>query len=170
VETSRRRWQPRKIGPALAAGCPVVLKPAEDTPLTALALAALAQRRRGCPTEWSTWSPRPSRGPRWRRCLNDPRVRKLSFTGSTEVGRLLLAQAAKSVVSCSMSLGGNAPFIVFEDADIDAAVEGALIAKLRNGGEACTAGQPVLRARGGGRAVQRDVRRADERPWWSGPA
>src|SRR6202042_3430444 len=71
--------------------------------------------------------------------LNDPRVRKLSFTGSTEVGRILLREAAETVVNCSMELGGNAPFIIFEDADIDAAVEGALIAKMRNGGEACTA-------------------------------
>src|SRR6202167_2662856 len=130
----------RKIGPALAAGCSVVLKPAEDTPLTALALAALLSEA-GVPdgvVNVVTTS-RSGAGPAVEAMLNDPRVRKLSFTGSTQVGRLLLAQAAKSVVSCSMELGGNAPFIVFEDADIDAAVEGALLAKLRNGGEACTA-------------------------------
>src|SRR6202451_2214906 len=123
----------RKIGPALAAGCSVVLKRAEDTPLTALALAALLSEAGvpdGVVNVVSTSKP----GPAVEAMLNDSRVRKLSFTGSTEVGRLLLGQAAKSVVSCSMELGGNAPFIVFEDADIDAAVEGALIAKLRNGG------------------------------------
>ena len=128
----------RKIGPALAAGCSVVLKPAEDTPLTALALAALL-REAGVPDGVVNVVTTSKPGPAVEAMLNDSRVRKLSFTGSTEVGRLLLGQAAKSVMSCSMELGGNAPFIVFEDADIDAAVEGALIAKLRNGGEACTA-------------------------------
>ena len=98
-----------------------------------------AAARRACPTAWSTCVTTSKPGPAVAAMLNDSRVRKLSFTGSTEVGRLLLGQAAKSVMSCSMELGGNAPFIVFEDADIDAAVEGALIAKLRNGGEACTA-------------------------------
>ena len=128
----------RKIGPALAAGCPVVLKPAEDTPLTALALADLL-REAGVPggvvNVVSTSKPAEVVAA----ILGDPRVRKLSFTGSTEVGRILLGQAAKRVVSTSMELGGNAPFIVFDDADIPAAVEGALIAKMRNGGEACTA-------------------------------
>src|ERR1700685_4317843 len=128
----------RKIGPALAAGCSVVLKPAEDTPLTALALAELLSEA-GVPDGVVNVVTTSRPGPAVEAMLNDSRVRKLSFTGSTEVGRLLLAQAAKSVVSCSMELGGNAPFIVFEDADIDAAVEGALLAKLRNGGEACTA-------------------------------
>src|SRR3984893_11841197 len=128
----------RKIGPALAAGCSVVLKPAEDTPLTALALDALLREAGvadGVVNVVTTSKP----GPAVEAMLTDSRVRKLSFTGSTEVGRLLLRQAADSVMSCSMELGGNAPFIVFDDADIDAAVEGALIAKLRNGGEACTA-------------------------------
>src|ERR1700734_686216 len=128
----------RKIGPALAAGCPVVLKPAEDTPLTALALADLL-REAGVPDGVVNVVTMSKPGPAVQAMLNDSRVHKLSFTGSTEVGRILLGQAAKSVVNCSMELGGNAPFIVFEDADIDAAVEGALIAKLRNGGEACTA-------------------------------
>jgi succinate-semialdehyde dehydrogenase/glutarate-semialdehyde dehydrogenase len=128
----------RKIGPALAAGCPVVLKPAEDTPLTALALAALL-REAGVPDGVVNVINTSTPGPVVAAMLGDPRVRKLSFTGSTEVGRLLLAQAAQSVVSSSMELGGNAPFIIFEDADIPAAVEGALIAKMRNGGEACTA-------------------------------
>src|SRR5580698_2782275 len=128
----------RKIGPALAAGCSVVLKPAEDTPLTALALAGLLSEA-GVPDGVVNVVTTSRPGPAVEAMLTDSRVRKLSFTGSTEVGRLLLRQAANSVMSCSMELGGNAPFIVFEDADIDAAVEGALIAKLRNGGEACTA-------------------------------
>jgi succinate-semialdehyde dehydrogenase/glutarate-semialdehyde dehydrogenase len=128
----------RKIGPALAAGCSVVLKPAEDTPLTALALAALLSEA-GVPDGVVNVVATSKPGPAVEAMLNDSRVRKLSFTGSTEVGRLLLGQAARSVMSCSMELGGNAPFIVFEDADLDAAVEGALIAKLRNGGDAAFA-------------------------------
>jgi succinate-semialdehyde dehydrogenase/glutarate-semialdehyde dehydrogenase len=128
----------RKIGPALAAGCSVVLKPAEDTPLTALALAELL-REAGVPDGVVNVVTTSTPGPVVEAMLGDPRVRKLSFTGSTEVGRILLAQAAQRVVSSSMELGGNAPFIVFDDADIPATVEGALIAKMRNGGEACTA-------------------------------
>jgi succinate-semialdehyde dehydrogenase / glutarate-semialdehyde dehydrogenase len=128
----------RKIGPALAAGCTVVLKPAAETPLTALALAALLSEA-GVPDGVVNVVTTTTSGPVCAAMIDDPRVRKLSFTGSTEVGRILLAQAAKTVVSCSMELGGNAPFIIFEDADIPAAVEGALIAKMRNGGEACTA-------------------------------
>jgi succinate-semialdehyde dehydrogenase/glutarate-semialdehyde dehydrogenase len=128
----------RKLGPALAAGCSVVLKPAEDTPLTALALAGLLEEAgvpAGVVNVVSTSRP----GPVVAAIMADPRVRKLSFTGSTEVGRQLLRQGADTVLSCSMELGGNAPFIVFEDADLDAAIEGAMIAKMRNGGEACTA-------------------------------
>jgi len=128
----------RKIGPALAAGCSVVLKPAEDTPLTALALAALLSEA-GVPDGVVNVVNTSTPGPVVAAMMNDSRVRKMSFTGSTEVGRILLGQAAPSVMSTSMELGGNAPFIIFEDADIDAAVEGALIAKMRNGGEACTA-------------------------------
>jgi succinate-semialdehyde dehydrogenase/glutarate-semialdehyde dehydrogenase len=128
----------RKIGPALAAGCSVVLKPAEDTPLTALALASLL-REAGLPDGVLNVVTTSTPAQVVSSLIDDPRVRKLSFTGSTEVGRILLAQAAKSVVSCSMELGGNAPFVIFDDADIPAAVEGALIAKMRNGGEACTA-------------------------------
>jgi succinate-semialdehyde dehydrogenase / glutarate-semialdehyde dehydrogenase len=128
----------RKIGPALAAGCPVVLKPAEDTPLTALALADLL-REAGVPDGVVNVVTTSTPGPVVEAMIADSRVRKLSFTGSTEVGRVLLAQAARSVVSSSMELGGNAPFIIFDDADIPAAVEGALVAKMRNGGEACTA-------------------------------
>jgi succinate-semialdehyde dehydrogenase / glutarate-semialdehyde dehydrogenase len=128
----------RKIGPALAAGCPVVLKPAAETPLTALALADLLAEA-GVPAGVVNVLTTTHSGATVSAMLNDPRVRKLSFTGSTEVGRILLREAAGTVVNCSMELGGNAPFIVFDDADIPAAVEGALIAKMRNGGEACTA-------------------------------
>jgi succinate-semialdehyde dehydrogenase/glutarate-semialdehyde dehydrogenase len=128
----------RKIGPALAAGCTVVLKPAKETPLTALALAELLAEA-GVPDGVVNVVPTNKPGPLTQAVLADPRVRKLSFTGSTEVGRVLLKQAADYVLNCSMELGGNAPFLVFEDADIDAAVEGAFIAKMRNGGEACTA-------------------------------
>jgi succinate-semialdehyde dehydrogenase/glutarate-semialdehyde dehydrogenase len=128
----------RKLGPALAAGCSVVLKPAEDTPLTALALAALLEEA-GVPSGVVNVVSTSRPGPVVAAIMADPRVRKLSFTGSTEVGRQLLRQGADTVLSCSMELGGNAPFIVFEDADLDAAIEGAMIAKMRNGGEACTA-------------------------------
>ena len=128
----------RKIGPALAAGCTVVLKPAKETPLTALAVAELLAEA-GVPDGVVNVLPTAKPGPMTEAVLADPRVRKLSFTGSTEVGRMLLKQASDYVINCSMELGGNAPFLVFEDADIDAAVEGALLAKMRNGGEACTA-------------------------------
>jgi len=128
----------RKIGPALAAGCPVVLKPASDTPLTALRIAAILAEA-GVPDGVVNVLPSRSSGKVVSQLLRDGRVRKLSFTGSTEVGRILLAQAAENVVNTSMELGGNAPFLVFADADLDAAIEGALIAKMRNGGEACTA-------------------------------
>lgn len=128
----------RKIGPALAAGCTVILKPASDTPLTALAIGALLIEA-GVPAGVVNVLPSKRSGAVVGAMLDDPRVRKLSFTGSTEVGRTLLKAAANSVVSCSMELGGNAPFIVFDDADIDEAVEGAMVAKMRNGGSACTA-------------------------------
>jgi succinate-semialdehyde dehydrogenase/glutarate-semialdehyde dehydrogenase len=137
----------RKIGPALAAGCAVVLKPASDTPLTALALGALLSEA-GVPAGVVNVLPSRRSGPVVGAMLHDPRVRKLSFTGSTEVGRGLLHQAADCVVSCSMELGGNAPFIVFDDADIEAAVAGAMVAKMRNGGEACTAANRFLVQRG----------------------
>jgi succinate-semialdehyde dehydrogenase/glutarate-semialdehyde dehydrogenase len=128
----------RKIGPALAAGCPVVLKPAGETPLTALAIAALLSEA-GVPAGVVNVLTSRKSGATVSAMLHDPRVRKLSFTGSTEVGRILLHEAADTVLNCSMELGGNAPFIIFDDADIDAAVDGAMIAKMRNGGEACTA-------------------------------
>jgi succinate-semialdehyde dehydrogenase / glutarate-semialdehyde dehydrogenase len=128
----------RKIGPALAAGCTVLLKPAKETPLTALAVAELLAEA-GVPEGVVNVLPTAKPGPMTEAVLADPRVRKLSFTGSTEVGRMLLKQAADYVMNCSMELGGNAPFLVLEDADIDAAVSGAVLAKMRNGGEACTA-------------------------------
>jgi succinate-semialdehyde dehydrogenase/glutarate-semialdehyde dehydrogenase len=128
----------RKIGPALAAGCTVVLKPASDTPLTALAMAGILAEA-GVPAGVVNVLSSRSSGKVVSAMLRDPRVRKLSFTGSTEVGRILLAQAADHVINTSMELGGNAPFLVFADADLDAAIEGAMIAKMRNAGEACTA-------------------------------
>ena len=128
----------RKIGPALAAGCSVVLKPAKETPLSALAVAELLAEA-GVPDGVVNVLPTAKPGPMTEAVLADPRVRKLSFTGSTEVGRMLLRQAADRVTNCSMELGGNAPFLVLEDADVDAAVDGAFLAKMRNGGEACTA-------------------------------
>jgi succinate-semialdehyde dehydrogenase / glutarate-semialdehyde dehydrogenase len=128
----------RKIGPALAAGCPVVLKPASDTPLTMLALMP-ALEEAGAPAGVVNVIPSRSSGKVVGVMLHDPRVRVVSFTGSTEVGRKLLHEAADNIVKPAMELGGNAPFIVFEDADIDAAIDGAMIAKMRNMGEACTA-------------------------------
>jgi succinate-semialdehyde dehydrogenase / glutarate-semialdehyde dehydrogenase len=128
----------RKIGPALAAGCAVILKPAAETPLTALAVAALLGEA-GLPPGLLNVLPTTRSADVVGALLRDPRVRKLSFTGSTQTGRTLLAQAAERVVKCSMELGGNAPFIVFADADLDAAIDGAMIAKMRHNGEACTA-------------------------------
>ncbi|WP_020499055.1 NAD-dependent succinate-semialdehyde dehydrogenase [Sciscionella marina] len=128
----------RKIGPALAAGCTAVLKPAAQTPLTALALACLLERA-GAPPGVVNVIPTSDPGPVVSALLDDARVRKISFTGSTAVGRRLLAQAADRVLASSMELGGNAPFIVCADADLDAALDGAMIAKMRNGGQACTA-------------------------------
>jgi len=128
----------RKIGPALAAGCTVILKPASLTPLTALAVAGILSEA-GVPGGVVNVLPAAKSGPVVAAMLADPRVRKLSFTGSTEVGRTLLRTAADTITNCSMELGGNAPFLVFEDADLDAAIDGAFVAKMRNGGEACTA-------------------------------
>ncbi|MGZ8369405.1 MAG: NAD-dependent succinate-semialdehyde dehydrogenase [Rhodoplanes sp.] len=128
----------RKIGPALAAGCPCVLKPASETPLTMLALMPILEEA-GAPAGVVNVIPSRRSGPVVSAMLQDQRVRVVSFTGSTEVGRKLLHEAADNVIKPAMELGGNAPFIVFEDADIDAAIEGAMIAKMRNMGEACTA-------------------------------
>ena len=128
----------RKIGPALAAGCTVVLKPAKETPLTALAMASVFEEA-GVPPGVVNVVPSRRSSKIVAAMLRDPRVRKLSFTGSTQAGRVLLAQAAEGIVKCSMELGGNAPFLVFADADLDVAVASAMVAKLRNGGESCTA-------------------------------
>src|SRR5947207_3803148 len=128
----------RKMGPAIAAGCTVVMKPAQQTPLSMLALGQILEEC-GLPggvfNILTTSSSSKTTGP----LIADPRLRKLSFTGSTEVGRKLIEQSAENILKVSMELGGNAPFLVFEDADLDAAVEGALLAKMRNVGEACTA-------------------------------
>jgi succinate-semialdehyde dehydrogenase/glutarate-semialdehyde dehydrogenase len=128
----------RKIGPALAAGCTVILKPAGETPLTAIAIVEILERA-GVPAGVvNLILPTPT-GPAIAKILKDTRVVNLSFTGSTEVGRVLLKEAAERVIRCSMELGGNAPFLVLSDANVDEAVAGALLAKMRNGGAACTA-------------------------------
>ncbi|MCB4860496.1 NAD-dependent succinate-semialdehyde dehydrogenase [Sphingobium sp. PNB] len=137
----------RKIAPALAAGCTCILKPAEETPLTALAVAEI-MRRAGVPAGVVNVVNSSDPGPLCSGILRDPRVRKLSFTGSTEVGRILLRQAADQVISSSMELGGNAPFLVLDDADVEEAIEGAMVAKMRNAGEACTAANRFYVQRG----------------------
>ena len=126
----------RKAGPALAAGCAFVSRPASETPLSALALGALADRA-GIPKGILSIIPSKRSSEIGKEFCENPKVRKLTFTGSTEVGRILLRQAANQVLKCSMELGGNAPFIVFDDADLDAAVEGAIISKYRNNGQTC---------------------------------
>jgi succinate-semialdehyde dehydrogenase/glutarate-semialdehyde dehydrogenase len=133
----------RKIAPALAAGCAVVLKPAEDTPLTALLLAGLLADA-GVPAGVVNVITTDRPGDLVETAIGDPRVRKLSFTGSTGIGSMLLGQAARRIVNSSMELGGNAAFVVLDDADLDAAVEGAMLAKMRNGGQACTAANRFL--------------------------
>jgi succinate-semialdehyde dehydrogenase/glutarate-semialdehyde dehydrogenase len=127
----------RKIGPAIAAGCTMVWKPAKQTPLCALALTQILEEA-GLPKGVLNLLLAKSSGETMEPLIKDGRARKLSFTGSTEVGRTLIEQAADQVLKVSMELGGNAPFLIFEDADLDAAVEGALLAKMRNIGEACT--------------------------------
>ncbi len=128
----------RKIGPAVAAGCTMVMKPAQLTPLSMLALTQILEQA-GLPGGVLNLVTTSSSGRVMEPLIKDPRTRKLSFTGSTEVGRKLVAQASDQLLRVSMELGGNAPFIIFDDADLDAAVEGAMIAKMRNIGEACTA-------------------------------
>ena len=128
----------RKLGPALAAGCTVILKAASETPLTALWIVDILQRA-GVPAGVVNFIMPEKTGAMVSRMMHDPRVRNLSFTGSTEVGRILLKESADLVLRTSLELGGNAPFVVVEDADIDEAVKGAMIAKMRNGGAACTA-------------------------------
>jgi succinate-semialdehyde dehydrogenase/glutarate-semialdehyde dehydrogenase len=127
----------RKIGPALAAGCTCVVKPAKQTPLSMLALGQILEEA-GLPGGVVNIITASSSGSIMQPLIEDPRTRKMSFTGSTPVGKKLIQQSAEQVLKVSMELGGNAPFLVFEDADLDAAVEGALLAKMRNGGEACT--------------------------------
>ncbi|WP_456389418.1 NAD-dependent succinate-semialdehyde dehydrogenase [Profundibacter sp.] len=126
----------RKAGPALAAGCAFVARPSELTPLSALALAVLGERA-GIPAGVFSVVPSTDASGVGKEFCENPVVRKLTFTGSTNVGRILLRQAADQVMKCSMELGGNAPFIVFDDADLDAAVEGAMICKFRNNGQTC---------------------------------
>ncbi|GAA0514007.1 MULTISPECIES: NAD-dependent succinate-semialdehyde dehydrogenase [Streptomyces] len=133
----------RKIAPALAAGCTVVIKPAELTPLTTIFFAQLLAEA-GLPAGVVNVVPTSNPSAQSQRLLSDPRLRKLSFTGSTPVGKMLLAAAAPSVLRTSMELGGNAPFLVFEDADLDRAVEGVLLAKFRNIGQACTAANRII--------------------------
>ena len=133
----------RKIGPALAAGCTTIVKPASDTPLTTLAVVHLMQQA-GLPAGVVNVMSARGSSDAVDTLLSDSRVRKLSFTGSTPVGRLLMAKAANQVLRTSMELGGNAPFIVFEDADIEDAVAGAMVAKMRNAGEACTAANRIM--------------------------
>jgi succinate-semialdehyde dehydrogenase / glutarate-semialdehyde dehydrogenase len=128
----------RKIAPAIAAGCTVVVKPAQQTPLSMLALAKILEQA-GLPAGVLNVITAKRSGAVIEPLLKDPRTRKLSFTGSTEVGRRLIEQSAEQVLRVSMELGGNAPFLVFEDADLDAAIDGAMLAKMRNVGEACTA-------------------------------
>jgi succinate-semialdehyde dehydrogenase/glutarate-semialdehyde dehydrogenase len=128
----------RKVGPAIAAGCTMVVKPAQQTPLSMLMLAKILEES-GLPAGVLNLITASSASRATGPLIDDPRLRKLSFTGSTEVGRKLMEQASHELLRLSMELGGNAPFIVFEDADLDEAVKGALVAKMRNIGEACTA-------------------------------
>lgn len=133
----------RKIAPALAAGCTMVWKPAQQTPLSALALAKVLEQAGLPPGVLNVIVSSSSRAVS-EPIISDPRLRKLSFTGSTRVGRELMRHSASNVLRVSMELGGNAPFVVFEDADLDAAIEGAVVAKMRNGGQACTAANRFL--------------------------
>jgi succinate-semialdehyde dehydrogenase / glutarate-semialdehyde dehydrogenase len=128
----------RKVGPAIAAGCTMIVKPAQQTPLSMLAFARILVEA-GLPDGVLNLVTSSKAGPTTAPLIADKRLRKLSFTGSTEVGRALMGQASKTLLHLSMELGGNAPFLVFEDADVDAAVQGAVLAKMRNVGEACTA-------------------------------
>ena len=136
----------RKIGPALAAGCTMILKPASETPLTAIAIIDILERA-GVPKGVVNYILPSKTGAMISKILHDPRVRNLSFTGSTEVGRVLIKEAADNVLRTSMELGGNAPFVVLDDANIDDAVAGAMIAKMRNGGAACTAANRFIVAK-----------------------
>jgi succinate-semialdehyde dehydrogenase/glutarate-semialdehyde dehydrogenase len=133
----------RKVGPALAAGCTCVVKPAKQTPLSMLAMAQIFEEA-GLPGGVLNVITASKSGEIMEPLIRDPRTRKMSFTGSTPVGKKLIEQSAEQVLKVSMELGGNAPFLIFEDADLDAAVDGALLAKMRNGGEACTSANRFL--------------------------
>ena len=126
----------RKVAPALAAGCTFVARPAELTPLSALAMAVLAERA-GIPAGVFNVIPGSDASGVGKELCANPKVAKITFTGSTRVGRILMEQSAPTIKKLSLELGGNAPFIVFDDADLDAAVEGAMIAKYRNNGQTC---------------------------------
>ncbi len=152
----------RKIGPAIAAGCTMVVKPASQTPLTMLSLAAILSEA-GLPDGVLNVVTTARTGEVMEPLIRDPRLRKLTFTGSTEVGRRLVEQSAEQLLRVSMELGGNAPFLVFEDADLDAAVEGAMLAKMRNIGEACTAANRFLVHESVSERVRRPAGRADGR-------
>ena len=136
----------RKIGPAVAAGCTMILKPASETPLTALAIVDIMERA-GLPAGVLNLIIPQEVGPAISKILHDPRLKNLSFTGSTVVGKHLLHEAADNVIRCSMELGGNAPFVVLDDANIEEAVKGLMLAKMRNGGAACTAANRIYVAR-----------------------
>ena len=136
----------RKIGPAVAAGCTMILKPAGETPLTALHIVDIMERA-GLPKGVLNVILPANTGPAMSKVLHDPRVKNLSFTGSTAVGKILLREAADEVIRCSMELGGNAPFVVLDDANIEEAVKGLMLAKMRNGGAACTSANRIYVAR-----------------------
>ncbi len=136
----------RKIGPAVAAGCTMILKPAGETPLTALAIVDILERA-GLPKGVLNVILPAETGPAISKLLHDSRLKNLSFTGSTQVGKILLREAADQVIRCSMELGGNAPFVVLDDANIEEAVKGLMLAKMRNGGAACTAANRIYVAR-----------------------
>ena len=136
----------RKIGPAVAAGCTMILKPAGETPLTALHIVDIMERA-GLPKGVLNVILPAQTGPAISKLMHDSRVKNLSFTGSTQVGKILLREAADQVIRCSLELGGNAPFVVLDDANIEEAVKGLMLAKMRNGGAACTAANRVYVAR-----------------------
>ena len=136
----------RKIGPAIAAGCTMILKPAGETPLTALAIADILERC-GLPKGVLNVILPAKTGPAISKLLHDDRVKNLSFTGSTQVGKILLKEAADQVIRCSMEMGGNAPFVVLDDANVEEAVKGLMLAKMRNGGAACNAANRIYVAR-----------------------
>ena len=136
----------RKIGPAVAAGCTMILKPAGETPLTALHIVDIMERA-GLPKGVLNVILPAQTGPAISKLMHDPRLKNLSFTGSTAVGKILLREAADQVIRCSLELGGNAPFVVLDDANIEEAVKGLMLAKMRNGGAACTAANRIYVAR-----------------------